>query len=129
MVTGDGRALSEVLLADEHLAGIHFTGSTATFQHLWGQVGAHIGQYRGYPRLVGETGGKDFVLAHPSAEVDVLRTALVRGAYEYSGQKCSRRRGRSCRARCGSGCAATWWTRWPRSRSVTWRTCPTSPAR
>jgi len=89
MVTGDGRALSEVLLADEHLAGIHFTGSTATFQYLWGQVGAHIGQYRGYPRLVGETGGKDFVLAHPSAEPDVLRTALVRGAYEYSGQKCS----------------------------------------
>jgi 1-pyrroline-5-carboxylate dehydrogenase len=89
MVTGDGRALSEVLLADEHLAGIHFTGSTATFQYLWGQVGANIGQYRGYPRLVGETGGKDFVLAHPSAEPDVLRTALVRGAYEYSGQKCS----------------------------------------
>jgi 1-pyrroline-5-carboxylate dehydrogenase len=89
MVTGDGRALSEVLLADENMAGIHFTGSTATFQHLWGQVGAHIGQYRGYPRLVGETGGKDFVVAHPSAEIDVLRTALVRGAYEYSGQKCS----------------------------------------
>jgi 1-pyrroline-5-carboxylate dehydrogenase len=89
MVTGDGRALSEVLLADEHLAGIHFTGSTATFQYLWGQVGANIAHYRGYPRLVGETGGKDFVLAHPSAEVDVLRTALVRGAYEYSGQKCS----------------------------------------
>ncbi|MGQ0479496.1 MAG: L-glutamate gamma-semialdehyde dehydrogenase [Pseudonocardia sp.] len=89
MLTGDGRALSEVLLADPHLAGIHFTGSTATFQYLWGQVGANIGRYRGYPRLVGETGGKDFVLAHSSAEVDVLRTALVRGAYEYSGQKCS----------------------------------------
>jgi 1-pyrroline-5-carboxylate dehydrogenase len=89
MVTGDGRVLSEVLLTDEHLAGIHFTGSTATFQYLWAQVGANIGNYRGYPRLVGETGGKDFVLAHPSAEADVLRTALVRGAYEYSGQKCS----------------------------------------
>jgi 1-pyrroline-5-carboxylate dehydrogenase len=89
MVTGDGRVLSEVLLADEHLAGIHFTGSTATFQYLWGQVGANIGRYRGYPRLVGETGGKDFVLAHSTANVDVLRTALVRGAYEYSGQKCS----------------------------------------
>jgi 1-pyrroline-5-carboxylate dehydrogenase len=89
MMTGDGAALSEVLLADEHLAGIHFTGSTATFQYLWGQVGANISQYRGYPRLVGETGGKDFVLAHPSAEPDVLRTALVRGAFEYSGQKCS----------------------------------------
>jgi 1-pyrroline-5-carboxylate dehydrogenase len=89
MLTGDGRAISEVLLADPHLAGIHFTGSTATFQYLWAQVGANIGNYRGYPRLVGETGGKDFVLAHPSAEVDVLRTALVRGAFEYSGQKCS----------------------------------------
>jgi 1-pyrroline-5-carboxylate dehydrogenase len=89
MMTGDGRALSEVLLADEHLAGIHFTGSTATFQYLWGQVGANISRYRGYPRLVGETGGKDFVVAHPSAEPDVLRTALIRGAYEYSGQKCS----------------------------------------
>jgi 1-pyrroline-5-carboxylate dehydrogenase len=89
MMTGDGHALSEVLLADEHLAGIHFTGSTATFQYLWGQVGAHIGQYRSYPRVVGETGGKDFILAHSSAEPDVLRTALVRGAYEYSGQKCS----------------------------------------
>ncbi|WP_028922833.1 L-glutamate gamma-semialdehyde dehydrogenase [Pseudonocardia acaciae] len=89
MMTGDGKALSEVLLADENLAGIHFTGSTATFQYLWGQVGANIGRYRGYPRLVGETGGKDFVLAHASADPDVLRTALVRGAYEYSGQKCS----------------------------------------
>ncbi|WP_028932842.1 L-glutamate gamma-semialdehyde dehydrogenase [Pseudonocardia spinosispora] len=89
MVTGDGRALSEVLLADEHLAGIHFTGSTATFQHLWGQVGANINQYRSYPRIVGETGGKDFIVAHASAEIDVLRTAMVRGAYEYSGQKCS----------------------------------------
>jgi 1-pyrroline-5-carboxylate dehydrogenase len=89
MLTGDGRAVSEVLLADPHLTGIHFTGSTATFQYLWGQVGANIGGYRTYPRLVGETGGKDFVLAHPSAEVDVLRTALVRGAFEYSGQKCS----------------------------------------
>jgi 1-pyrroline-5-carboxylate dehydrogenase len=89
MMTGDGQALSEVLLADEHLAGIHFTGSTATFQYLWGQVGANISRYRGYPRLVGETGGKDFVLAHSSADPDVLRTALVRGAYEYSGQKCS----------------------------------------
>jgi 1-pyrroline-5-carboxylate dehydrogenase len=89
MLTGDGRAVSDVVLADPRLAGIHFTGSTATFQHLWGQVGANLGRYRTYPRLVGETGGKDFVLAHPSADVDVLRTALVRGAFEYSGQKCS----------------------------------------
>ena len=89
LLTGDGREVSEVLLADPALAGIHFTGSSATFQHLWGQVGRNIATYATYPRLVGETGGKDFVLAHPSADVDVLRTALVRGAFEYQGQKCS----------------------------------------
>src|SRR6476659_3258558 len=89
LLTGDGRDVSEVLLADPALAGIHFTGSTATFQHLWSTVGANISSYAGYPRLVGETGGKDFVLAHPSADVDVLRTALIRGAFEYQGQKCS----------------------------------------
>jgi 1-pyrroline-5-carboxylate dehydrogenase len=89
LVHGDGLAVSEVALADPDLAGIHFTGSTATFRSLWGQVGERIGSYRSYPRIVGETGGKDFVLAHPSADVDVLRTALVRGAFEYSGQKCS----------------------------------------
>jgi 1-pyrroline-5-carboxylate dehydrogenase len=89
LLTGDGREISPVLLADRSLAGIHFTGSSATFQYLWGEVGANIGGYASYPRLVGETGGKDFVLAHPSADVDVLRTALVRGAFEYQGQKCS----------------------------------------
>src|SRR5215831_10048465 len=71
------------------LAGIHFTGSTGTFQHLWRTVGENVATYRGYPRLVGETGGKDFVIAHPSADPAVLATALVRGAYEYQGQKCS----------------------------------------
>jgi 1-pyrroline-5-carboxylate dehydrogenase len=89
LLTGDGLAVSEVALADPDLAGIHFTGSTRTFQHLWSTVGANIANYRSYPRLVGETGGKDFVLAHPSANLDVLRTALVRGAFEYQGQKCS----------------------------------------
>ncbi|MET9340015.1 L-glutamate gamma-semialdehyde dehydrogenase [Nonomuraea sp. NPDC003804] len=89
MVTGNGQAVSEVALAHPELAGIHFTGSTATFQHLWGTVGANIARYRGYPRLVGETGGKDFVLAHPSADPGVLSTALIRGAFEYQGQKCS----------------------------------------
>ncbi|PSL56785.1 delta-1-pyrroline-5-carboxylate dehydrogenase [Saccharothrix carnea] len=89
LLPGDGLAVSEVALADPDLAGIHFTGSTRTFQHLWGQVGANIANYRSYPRIVGETGGKDFVLAHPSADIDVLRTALVRGAFEYQGQKCS----------------------------------------
>jgi 1-pyrroline-5-carboxylate dehydrogenase len=89
MVTGDGIAVSEVALADPDLAGIHFTGSTKVFQKLWQGVGANIANYRGYPRLVGETGGKDFVVAHPSADVDALHTALIRGAYEYQGQKCS----------------------------------------
>ncbi|MGY1745114.1 L-glutamate gamma-semialdehyde dehydrogenase [Blastococcus sp. SYSU D00695] len=89
LVTGDGVAVSEVVLADPDLAGIHFTGSTRVFQHLWRTVGENVAGYRGYPRLVGETGGKDFVVAHPSADVDVLRTALVRGAFEYQGQKCS----------------------------------------
>jgi 1-pyrroline-5-carboxylate dehydrogenase len=89
LVHGDGLAVSEVALADPDLAGIHFTGSTPTFQSLWRQIGERIDSYRSYPRIVGETGGKDFVLAHPTADVDVLRTALVRGAFEYSGQKCS----------------------------------------
>ena len=89
LVTGDGYAVSDVVLADPRLAGIHFTGSTATFQHLWREVGTNIDRYRTYPRLVGETGGKDFVLAHPSARPDVLRTALIRGAFDYQGQKCS----------------------------------------
>ncbi|HXP21668.1 MAG TPA: L-glutamate gamma-semialdehyde dehydrogenase [Streptosporangiaceae bacterium] len=89
MVTGGGRPVSRVALPHPDLAGIHFTGSTGTFQHLWRTVGENIAGYRGYPRLVGETGGKDFVIAHPSADPDVLRTALVRGAFEYQGQKCS----------------------------------------
>jgi 1-pyrroline-5-carboxylate dehydrogenase len=89
MVTGSGRAVSRVALSHPDLAGIHFTGSTGTFQHLWRTVGENIAGYRGYPRLVGETGGKDFVIAHPSADPDVLLTALLRGAFEYQGQKCS----------------------------------------
>jgi 1-pyrroline-5-carboxylate dehydrogenase len=89
MVTGSGRAVSSVALSHPDLAGIHFTGSTTTFQHLWRTVGENIASYRSYPRLVGETGGKDFVIAHPSADPDTLVTALVRGAFEYQGQKCS----------------------------------------
>jgi 1-pyrroline-5-carboxylate dehydrogenase len=89
LVTGDGIAVSDVALADAWLAGIHFTGSTTTFQHLWRTVGANVERYQSYPRLVGETGGKDFVLAHSSARPDVLRTALIRGAFDYQGQKCS----------------------------------------
>jgi 1-pyrroline-5-carboxylate dehydrogenase len=89
LVTGDGAAVSRVALTAPDLAGIHFTGSTGTFQHLWRTVGENIAGYRSYPRLVGETGGKDFVIAHPSADPAVLATALIRGAFEYQGQKCS----------------------------------------
>jgi 1-pyrroline-5-carboxylate dehydrogenase len=89
LLTGDGIAVSEVALAHRDLAGIHFTGSTRVFQQLWRGVADNLTSYRCYPRLVGETGGKDFVLAHPSADPAVLRTALVRGAFEYQGQKCS----------------------------------------
>jgi 1-pyrroline-5-carboxylate dehydrogenase len=89
LVTGDGVAVSEVALAHPDLAGIHFTGSTRTFQYLWRTVGENIGRYRSYPRIVGETGGKDFVVAHPSADPAVLKTALTRGSFEYQGQKCS----------------------------------------
>ena len=89
MVTGSGQPVSRVALPHPDLAGIHFTGSTGTFQHLWRSVGENIAGYRGYPRLVGETGGKDFVIAHPSADPGTLLTALIRGAFEYQGQKCS----------------------------------------
>jgi 1-pyrroline-5-carboxylate dehydrogenase len=89
MVTGDGAAVSSVALAHPALAGVHFTGSTATFHHLWRSIGGAIDSYASYPRLVGETGGKDFVVAHPSADPDSLVTGLVRGAFEYQGQKCS----------------------------------------
>ncbi|WP_043474868.1 L-glutamate gamma-semialdehyde dehydrogenase [Kitasatospora sp. MBT66] len=89
LVTGDGQQLSAVALADPALAGLHFTGSTATFQSLWQTIGANIGGYRSYPRIVGETGGKDFLLAHRSADPEILKAALIRGAFEYQGQKCS----------------------------------------
>ena len=89
MVTGSGVPISEVALADSKLAGIHFTGSTGVFQMLWAKVGANIADYASYPRVVGETGGKDFIVAHPSADPDVLRTAMILGAFEYQGQKCS----------------------------------------
>ena len=124
MVTGDGLAVSEVALADRDLAGIHFTGSTATFQHLWRTVGENIATYRSYPRIVGETGGKDFVVAHPSADPDVLRTALIRGAFEYQGQKCSAA-SRAYVPRSALGAAARRAGRDHRRR-CRWATSPTS---
>jgi 1-pyrroline-5-carboxylate dehydrogenase len=89
LVYGRGSAVGDPVLASPDLAGIHFTGSTAVFQNMWKTVGANIETYRNYPRIVGETGGKDFIVAHPSADVDSLATAIVRGSFEYQGQKCS----------------------------------------
>jgi len=89
MVPGSGAEVGDPALASAALAGIHFTGSTATFQGMWETVGRNIRRYRAYPRIVGETGGKDFVFAHASADVPALATALTRGAFEYQGQKCS----------------------------------------
>ena len=88
-VPGDAQTISSRVLASEAFAGLHFTGSTAVFDALWRSTAEHLPTYRNYPRLVGETGGKDFVLAHPSADVAMLSTALLRGAFEYQGQKCS----------------------------------------
>jgi 1-pyrroline-5-carboxylate dehydrogenase len=90
-VTGDPAALSAEALGSPDLAGVHFTGGTAVFRSIWSKVGERVaaGNYRGFPRLVGETGGKDFIVAHPSADVDALAVAIVRGGYEYQGQKCS----------------------------------------
>jgi 1-pyrroline-5-carboxylate dehydrogenase len=89
LVTCNGAAVSETALGHPDLAGIHFTGSTATFQALWRGVGENISAYRSYPRVIGETGGKDFIVAHPSADPEPLSVALIRGAFEYQGQKCS----------------------------------------
>ncbi|MDR2383982.1 MAG: L-glutamate gamma-semialdehyde dehydrogenase, partial [Prevotellaceae bacterium] len=88
-VPGQGSVISDVVLNNENLAGIHFTGSTKTFNGMWKTVGANLEKYRSYPKLVGETGGKDFIFAHPSADKKALVTALIRGAFEFQGQKCS----------------------------------------
>jgi len=89
LIYGSGAEISEPALASEHLAGVHFTGSTAVFHSIWKTVGQNIDRYRNYPRIVGETGGKDFIVAHPSADVEALATAILRGSFEYQGQKCS----------------------------------------
>jgi 1-pyrroline-5-carboxylate dehydrogenase len=88
-VPGKGRSVGDPVLASPDLAGLHFTGSTGTFQGMWRTIAGNLPRYRSYPRIVGETGGKDFVFAHPSADVPSLVTALTRGAFEYQGQKCS----------------------------------------
>ncbi|AIE84552.1 L-glutamate gamma-semialdehyde dehydrogenase [Fimbriimonas ginsengisoli] len=89
LVLADGRTVGDVCFGNPHFAGVHFTGSTGVFNGMWKTVGENMGKYRSYPRLVGETGGKDFVLAHRSADVDAVVTGLLRGAFEYQGQKCS----------------------------------------
>jgi 1-pyrroline-5-carboxylate dehydrogenase len=88
-IPGSGAQVGDAVLASEHLAGVHFTGSTEVFHSIWQTVGQNIGRYRNYPRIVGETGGKDFIVAHPSADVDAVATAILRGSFEYQGQKCS----------------------------------------
>lgn len=88
-IPGNGSTVGPIVLASPDLAGVHFTGSTSTFQSIWQTIGNNIKTYRTYPRIVGETGGKDFIFAHPSAGIDELGTALIRGAFEYQGQKCS----------------------------------------
>jgi len=89
MISVDGPVAGDIIFSHPDFAGLHFTGSTHVFQHLWKTIGNNINLYRSYPRIVGETGGKDFVLAHPSADADVVSVALIRGAFEYQGQKCS----------------------------------------
>jgi 1-pyrroline-5-carboxylate dehydrogenase len=89
LVYGPGATIGGAALASPELAGIHFTGSTAVFNSMWQTVGSNVGEYRNYPRIVGETGGKDFIVAHPSADVEAVATAIVRGSFEYQGQKCS----------------------------------------
>jgi 1-pyrroline-5-carboxylate dehydrogenase len=89
MVTGDPEMVTNIALENYNLSGIHFTGSTHVFKGLWSKVGTNINMYKDYPRIVGETGGKDFIVSHPSSDSQVVSTAIVRGAFEYQGQKCS----------------------------------------
>jgi 1-pyrroline-5-carboxylate dehydrogenase len=89
LIYADGPLAGDIIFKHPDFAGLHFTGSTKVFQHLWQTIGKHIADYKTYPRIVGETGGKDFVVAHPSAHPDEVAVALVRGAFEYQGQKCS----------------------------------------
>jgi 1-pyrroline-5-carboxylate dehydrogenase len=89
LVSGDARMISDILLANPDLAGVHFTGSTTVFNSMWKTIGGSMGHYRSYPRIVGETGGKDFIVAHPSADPAAVAVAIARGGFEYQGQKCS----------------------------------------
>jgi 1-pyrroline-5-carboxylate dehydrogenase len=88
-IGGDAAEISKTLIAYEEFAGVHFTGSTFVFNSIWGQIGSNIANYKSYPRIVGETGGKDFIVAHASADPEALAVAIARGGFEYQGQKCS----------------------------------------
>ena len=88
MVTVDGPVAGDVVFKNKHFAGLHFTGSTGVFRHLWKEIGENIEKYRTYPRIVGETGGKDFIVAHKSANAEEVATAISRGAFEFQGHKC-----------------------------------------
>jgi 1-pyrroline-5-carboxylate dehydrogenase len=89
LVYGDGPVVGDAAFGSEHFGGLHFTGSTGTFNRMWKTIGDRVGEYRNYPRIVGETGGKDFIVAHPTADADAVVTAILRGSFEYQGQKCS----------------------------------------
>ncbi|MBK57097.1 MAG: 1-pyrroline-5-carboxylate dehydrogenase [Flavobacteriaceae bacterium] len=89
MVTGDPEMITKVALENSNLSGVHFTGSTFVFKKLWESIGKNINLYKDYPRIVGETGGKDFIISHPSADTDIVSTAIIRGGFEFQGQKCS----------------------------------------
>jgi 1-pyrroline-5-carboxylate dehydrogenase len=89
MVPGPGASVGDPVMASPYLAGVHFTGSTAVFQNMWKTIGNNLANYKTYPRIVGETGGKDFIFAHKSVDINALNTAIIRGAFEYQGQKCS----------------------------------------
>ena len=124
IVYGPGAAIGDAALASPELAGIHFTGSTPVFQSMWRTVGQSIDRYRNYPRIVGETGGKDFILAHPSADVEAVATAIVRGSLRVPGPEVLGRLAASTRRRaCGRSSGSGWRSR---SRSCGWATSPTS---
>ena len=126
LVYGSGAAIGDAALASPDLAGIHFTGSTGVFNGMWKTVAEDMSRYRNYPRIVGETGGKDFIVAHPSADLDALAAAIVRGSFEYQGQKCSAAPASTPRRTSGRRCASGWRSRSRRSRSATWPTSGTS---
>ena len=128
-IPGKGAQVGPAVFAQKGLAGIHFTGSTDTFRRMWSEVGQRIADYNTFPRLVGETGGKDFVVAHPSADPLAVSAGLIRAAFEYRARNAPPPPGPICPRACGPGSRRSWWKRRPRSRWATWPTLTTSWAR